>query len=636
MLSSTDILKQYWKYDSFRPLQEDIINSVLEGKDTLALMPTGGGKSICFQVPAMSMEGVCIVVTPLIALMKDQVEQLKRRGILAGAIYSGMSRQEIDYMLDNFVYGGYKFLYVSPERLQTTIMQERTKLMKVCLLAIDEAHCVSQWGYDFRPPYLQIPEFRKFIPNAPIIALTATATRDVRQDITQRLAMRNVQVFQQSFARPNISYSAFCEESKERKMFEILQKVQGSAIVYVRSRRRTREISEWLNRNRIKADFYHAGLTNQERFKKQDAWINNQNRVMIATNAFGMGIDKPDVRVVIHIDLPENLEAYYQEAGRAGRDGHKAYAVLLYNKSDLEDIKQFVEQKHPPFEHLKRTYQGLGNYFQLALGSSNLESYDFDFQYFAETFKDTLKLSTNEIHNALKKLEEEGLIQLSDAYFSPSKFHFTVDNHEIYNFQLKNANYDKFIKILLRMYGGEMFNDYIPISESAIGRVFYAEPAEVEKMLSYLQSVGLANYQKQKNMPQLTFLTARQDANHLAIDHAKSALRKKRDLDRMEAVRMYAQEERRCRMQMLQEYFDEFTDVRCGICDNCLRNKQREVPIEVFTAYRQKILQIVPAHISQIAAYHFFSNKDFLSEVIRKMIENEELRYTELGVLERK
>jgi ATP-dependent DNA helicase RecQ len=632
MPSPLEILKQFWNYDKFRPLQEDIIQSVLSGKDTLALMPTGGGKSICFQVPAMAMEGVCIVVTPLIALMKDQVEQLRRRGILAGAIFSGMNRQEIDYMLDNFVYGGYKFLYVSPERLQTEIMRERTKLMKVCLLAIDEAHCVSQWGYDFRPPYLQIAEFRKYLPNIPLIALTATATKDVRQDIVQRLEMKNVQVFQQSFARPNLSYSVFCEENKEKKMFEILQKVQGTAIVYVRSRKRTKEISEWLNRNQIRADFYHAGLSNQERFRKQDAWLNNQFKVMVATNAFGMGIDKPDVRVVIHIDLPENLESYYQEAGRAGRDGNKAYAVLLYHASDLADLKQFVEQKHPPFDWLRRVYQALGNHFQLAYGSSSFESYDFDFQRFVENFG----LVANQAHHALKKLEEEGLIQLSDSYFSPSKFHFTVDNHVLYNFQLKNANYDKFIKILLRMYGGELFIDYVKISESAIGRVFYAEPAEVEKMLFYLQSNGLANYQKQKNMPQLTFLTPRQDANYLAIDHAKSALRKKQDLDRTEAVRRYAQEERRCRTQMLQEYFDEFTKLKCGICDNCLKSKHREVPIEIFTAYRQKILQILPASITQVADYHYFTNKEFLSEVIRKMIENEELKYTELGILERK
>lgn len=632
MQASREILLKYWQHNSFRPLQEDIINSVLAGNDTLAILPTGGGKSICFQIPALQMEGVCIVITPLIALMKDQVEQLKKRGIKAAAIYSGMHRTEIDYTLDNFVYGDYKFLYVSPERLLTEIMQERTKRMKVCLLAIDEAHCISQWGYDFRPPYLKIPDFRKFAPNAPMIALTATATKDVKEDIQQKLGLRNTKVFQQSFARPNISYSAFCEDSKERKLFDILQKVSGSAIVYVRSRRRTKEISDWLNRNRISSEFYHAGLAMSDRFKKQEAWIKNQVRVIVATNAFGMGIDKPDVRVVVHLDLPENLEAYYQESGRAGRDGLKSFAILLYFKSDLADIYKQIEQKYPPIENLKRIYQALANYFKLAVGAENFESYDFDFQEFIGTFG----LVANDTHNALKKLEDEGLIQLSDSYFSPSKLVFKVDNHGLYNFQLKNANYDKFTKLLLRMYGGQLFTDFTTISESAIARNFFAQNAEIEKMLEYLHEVGIATYQKQKSTPQLTFLTARQDANYLAIDRAEYHRRKIKDTERVDAVVQFAQEERRCRMQFLQEYFDEFTETTCGICDNCLKHKKRDVPFDIYARYRQKILEILPANITQVVAYSFFTNKDFVTEVIRKMIENEEIWYSELGVLQKK
>ena len=636
MQAPLEILQEFWHYDSFRPLQEDIINSVLAGKDTLALMPTGGGKSICFQVPALAMEGVCIVITPLVALMKDQVEQLKRRGIKAAAIYSGMHRNEIDYTLDNFVYGDYKFLYVSPERLLTEIMQVRTKLMKVCLLVIDEAHCISQWGYDFRPPYLKIPEFRKFIPNVPIIALTATATKEAQQDIIQKLELIKVQVFQQSFARPSISYSTFCEESKERKLFDILQKVQGSAIVYVRSRKRTKEISDWLNRSRINSDFYHAGLTNQERFKKQDAWLKNQQRVIVATNAFGMGIDKPDVRVVVHLDLPENLEAYYQEAGRAGRDGRKSYAVMLYYKGDLEDISKQIEQKYPSVESLRRVYQALANYYKLAIGGENFESYDFDFQEFISTFG----LVAHDTHNALKKLEDEGLIQLSESYYSPSKLFFKMDNHELYKFQIKTPNYDKFTKVLLRMYGGDLFTNYITISESAIGTNFFAQPSETEKMLEYLQQVGVVTYQKQKNKPQLTFLTIRQDANNLTINIVEMHRRKKKEIDKAASVVQYAQEDRRCRMQFLQEYFDEYTNATCGICDNCLKQKKKEVaadvPIEIYSKYRQKILEIIPANISQVVDYKYFNNKSYATEVIRRMIENEEIWYSELGILQKK
>jgi len=516
--------------------------------------------------------------------------------------------------------------------LLTEIMQERTKRMKVCLLAIDEAHCISQWGYDFRPPYLKIPDFRKFAPNAPMIALTATATKDVKADIQQKLGLRNIRVFQQSFARPNISYSAFCEESKERKLFDILQKVQGSAIVYVRNRRRTKEISDWLNRNKISAEFYHAGLAMNDRFKKQEAWIKNQVRVIVATNAFGMGIDKPDVRVVVHLDLPENLEAYYQESGRAGRDGLKSYAILLYFKSDLTDTYKQIDQKYPPIENLKRIYQALANYFKLAVGGENFESYDFDFQEFIGTFG----LVANDTHNALKKLEDEGLIQLSDSYFSPSKLVFKIDNHSLYNFQIKNANYDKFTKMLLRMYGGQLFTDFTTISESAIGKNYFASNPEVEKMLEYLHEVGIATYQKQKSAPQLTFLTARQDANNLAIDRAEYHRRKLKDTERVDAVVQFAQEERRCRMQFLQEYFDEFTEVTCGICDNCLKHKKRDVPFDIYARYRQKILEILPANITQVVAYSFFSNKDFVTEVIRKMIENEEIWYSELGVLQKK
>ena len=397
------ILKQYWGYDTFRPLQAEIIQSVLEGRDTLALLPTGGGKSLCFQVPTLMSEGICIVISPLIALMQDQVEQLKRRGISAVGIFSGMHKNQIDIALDNCIYGDIKFLYVSPERLQTKLFIERAKQMKINLLAIDEAHCISQWGYDFRPPYMKIAEFRALLPKVPMIALTATATEEVRADILNRLEMVNPQTFQQSFARANLSYSAFKEDDKERRLMKILQNVQGSGVVYVRNRRRTQEISDLLNKYNIQSTFYHAGLNAQERTKRQENWIKNRVRVIVATNAFGMGIDKPDVRTVVHLDLPDTLEAYYQEAGRAGRDGEKAYTVALYNQSDTENLEKNVLTSYPPLELVRRVYQSLGNLFQLAVGTGEFNSFDFDLLEFQNRFN----LPPTDTYFALKILENQ-------------------------------------------------------------------------------------------------------------------------------------------------------------------------------------------------------------------------------------
>ncbi|MCB0586106.1 MAG: ATP-dependent DNA helicase RecQ, partial [Phaeodactylibacter sp.] len=414
--SPLEILKKYWGYDGFRPLQEDIIRSVLEGKDTLALMPTGGGKSICYQVPALCREGICIVVSPLIALMKDQVENLKQRNIPAEAIYSGMHYRDIDRILDNCVYGNIKLLYLSPERLTTELARVRIQKMKASLLAVDEAHCVSQWGYDFRPPYLQIAEMREVLPGVPILALTATATPEVARDIQEKLAFRQENLLQKSFERPNLSYSVLHEEDKLKKLAEILHRVPGSGIVYVRSRRRTKEIARYLQRQKIRADFYHAGLDTEERSRKQEEWMNNKSRVVVSTNAFGMGIDKPDVRVVVHMELPDSLEAYFQEAGRAGRDGRKSYAVLLYNDSDRQNLERRFEQSFPGLKEVQRVYRALGSYFQLATGSGEGQSFDFEIVEFARNFQ----IKIVQAYSCLKILEQAGWIVLTDAVFVPS------------------------------------------------------------------------------------------------------------------------------------------------------------------------------------------------------------------------
>jgi ATP-dependent DNA helicase RecQ len=619
-----EILKQYWGYDNFRPLQAEIIQSVLEGRDTLALMPTGGGKSLCFQVPTLMSEGICIVISPLIALMQDQVEQLRRRGISAVGIFSGMHKNQIDIALDNCIYGDVKFLYVSPERLQTKLFIERAKQMKINLLAIDEAHCISQWGYDFRPPYMKIAEFRALIPTVPMIALTATATQEVRADILGRLEMVNPQVFQQSFARANLSYSAFKEDDKERRLMKILQNVQGSGVVYVRNRRRTQEVSDLLNKYNIQATFYHAGLNAQERTKRQENWIKNRVRVIVATNAFGMGIDKPDVRTVVHLDLPETLEAYYQEAGRAGRDGEKAYAVALFNQNDVDILEKNVLATYPPIELVRRVYQSLGNLYQLAVGTGEFNSFDFDLLEFQNRFN----LPPTDTYFALKLLENQGFIQLSEGLKgNGSKVMFLVDNRELYDFQLRNPKHDSFIKLLLRMYGGELFGTFLSISEANIAKAFLIPVNEVEGILLTLDKFKILVYDRQKDKPFLTFLTPRFDIRELPLQEAEIAQRKERDLQKARAVKHYVEQPNRCRTQLLLEYFGEITDAECGICDNCLKKKkQQKVVVEDKSEIEATCLKIKALlangamSLSLITQIMQPVNQSKFQEIIREMV----------------
>jgi ATP-dependent DNA helicase RecQ len=621
-----DILQEYWKHGQFRPLQEDIIQSILDGKDTLALLPTGGGKSICFQVPGLLIEGLCLVITPLIALMKDQVEQLKKRNISAVALHSGMTRQEIDIVLNNAIYGGIKFLYVSPERLQTEMFTARVRQMKVGLIAVDEAHCISQWGYDFRPPYLQIALLRELIPEVPVIALTATATTLVKEDIVEKLAFREPSgIFQKSFARENLSFVVRKSENKDKKLLEILQKVKGSAIVYVRSRKATQEIARFLTKKDIRASFYHAGLTFEERTARQDEWIQNTSRVMVATNAFGMGIDKPDVRLVIHLDLPENLESYYQEAGRAGRDGHRSFAAILYQDADIQNLEVKTEQSLPAIEYLKKIYQCLANFYQLASGSAEGESFDFDLHQFSERFQ----LHPIEVYNALRKLEEEGLIQFNESFYSPSLIHFQLDHTKLYEFQVAHSRFDSIIKMLLRLYGGELFAGLVKISETYLAKAMSLSVNEMVKTLTHLNELKVILYTPAKDQPQITFIVPRQDAAHLPLDRKRLEARRKLILDKMNAMLGFINTTHRCRMQLIQDYFGEVSFQECGICDVCIDKRKKE-NAHAYTNMRDEILNVMKKQsftIEQLEQYIAPRDAELFVDVVREMLDEGLLQY---------
>ncbi len=560
-----EILAEYWGYEKFRPLQEEIIQSVLTGNDTLALLPTGGGKSLCFQVPTMAMEGLCLVVSPLIALMKDQVQQLQDRGIRAAAVYSGQTKADIDRIIDNAVFGHLQFLYVSPERLKTEILRERLPKMPLRLIAIDEAHCISQWGYDFRPAYLEIANVRELAPNVPIIALTATATPKVAKDIQEKLSFRaGSQTLSKSFVRPNLAYVVRKAEGKIAQLHRILERVPGSAVIYVRNRRRCKEIAIELVRRKVRASFYHAGLNMEDRSARQEAWIKGQIRVMVATNAFGMGIDKADVRSVIHLELPDSLEAYFQEAGRAGRDGNKAYAVLLYSPHDKERLEKYLERSFPEMDKIRRVYRALGSYLQLATGGGLGEGFDFDLTQFAETYQ----LDAIVVHHCLKVLEQEGWLAVSDAVYIPADLQIIVNKDILYDYQLKNSKHDQILKIVLRSYQGA-FNHPVKLKEKQLAKFLKISTGELRKGLLSMHKAGIIRYQPAKDRPQIVFLQERVPAENLRIDYAAYKERKQRQTLRLRAAVSYAESDV-CRTQQLVRYFGERDAARCGICDVCL------------------------------------------------------------------
>jgi len=579
-----DVLKKYWGYDAFRPMQEDIIRSIMDGKDTLALLPTGGGKSICFQVPAMAMSGVCIVISPLIALMKDQVENLQKRGIKAEAIVSGMRANEIDKILDNCVYGNIRFLYVSPERLENEMMQARIQKMKINFIAVDEAHCISQWGYDFRPPYLKIAEIRKLIPKAPIMALTATATKEVSADIQLKLQFKKENVFRKSFERENLSYSVLYEENKLQRLKSMLNRIQGTAVVYVRNRKKTKEISDYLKRNQISADFYHAGLEMKDRSKKQENWILGKTRVIVATNAFGMGIDKPDVRLVVHMDLPDNLEAYYQEAGRAGRDEKRAHAVLLYDKLNITEIQERIETNFPALSDIKKVYTALGNYFQIGTGIGDGIGFDFDLGHFSEVYK----LPILQVLSSIKLLEMEGYLIRTEALINPSKIKISIGSSDIYQFQMQNEKYGEIVKTILRSYEG-LFEDFVKINEIEIARRLKISIDEAKASLTYLDTCGVLMYLPQKEKPQLIFPNGRVKTENISLSKETLSIRKKKFADRIQSIISYTTLHKQCRSRILLEYFDEKTNKNCGICDYCRKNKANQSLDEEMNQIKKRI-----------------------------------------------
>jgi len=584
MQSPHDILKKYWGYSSFRPLQEEIINEVLEGKDTLALLPTGGGKSICFQVPAMCKEGICIVVSPLIALMKDQVYHLQQKGISAVAIFSGMSKRLIDLTLDNCVYGNIKFLYVSPERLKTPIFIERLKKMKVNLWAIDEAHCISQWGYDFRPPYLEIAKIRDYHPEVPVLALTATATPDVAIDIQEKLAFKQNNLLQKSFLRKNLSYSVLYEDAKYAKLVDILQKVNGSSVVYVRNRRKTKEIADYLNQCKISATFYHAGLSNEERNIKQEKWIQNKIRVMVSTNAFGMGIDKPDVRTVIHMDMPESPEAYFQEAGRAGRDEKKAYAVLLFNLADKMNATEQLENTMPSLIEIANVYNALGNFFQLAIGSGTEKNHGFDLAKFCKRYN----FNVLKTHNALKFLEQEELLFVSEGVFHKSKLMFIVSHQVLYKFMLENDILAPLVKFLLRSYSG-IFDGLVNIDENLIAKKLKSTKIEIIKALEFLHKINIIHYEKFNDNAFIKYLEPRLPKNNLNLNKQQIEFRIQVFKKKLQAMINYATNKNTCRSNSLLAYFGEIRTDRCGVCDFCVGRNKLDVSDE---EYKEWITQL--------------------------------------------
>ena len=619
MLSPQEILKQYWGYDSFRSKQEDAIHSILDAKDTLTLLPTGGGKSICFQVPALMMEGICVVISPLIALMNDQVTALKAKNIRALAITSGMSFSELDIALDNCIYGNYKFLYLSPERLESDMVQQRLKKMNINLLAVDEAHCISEWGYNFRPSYLKIAEIRE-ITTAPIIALTATATQLVVKDIQEKLKFDNENVISTSFYRDELSYVVLKQDDKDSKLIQILNRVKGTSIIYCRTRKETKRIHLLLSEYGITSHYYHAGLDVLERASKQKQWQLNHVRVMVATNAFGMGIDKNDVRLVIHNHLPFTLEAYFQEAGRAGRDRKLAYSILLYNDLDIHNLKKQINDHYPEIEIVRNVYQQIANFLGIAIGDGKHQEFPFHINEFCERYN----LNQLQTYNALKLLEKEDYIKLSEAIHQPSRLFIKVTHTELYQFQIANKQYDILLKILLRSYGS-LFDNFTKIQENIIAKRAQLSTQEVKDFLTNLKQMDILDYIPQNSNPKLLMLKTRVDSKYISLSKETLETRKANEEAKEASVIQYASNQYQCRSHVLQNYFGEEDNKRCGKCDVCLERNKLNINDQEFETIMLAIQNLIsqnPMHVDDIIMAIVEYREDKMVTVLQFLSDN--------------
>ena len=622
-MDAIDVLIKYWGHTQFRLKQEEVIQQVIDKKDTLALLPTGGGKSICYQIPTLMQKGLCLIISPLIALMNDQVRHLQSKGVKSVSITSNMHYSEIDTALTNCIYGGVKFLYLSPEKLQNNLVQNRIKEMKVNLITVDEAHCISEWGHNFRPSYRHISEIRNIIPNTPILALTATATSDVIKDIQKTLLFKKENLIKSSFKRENISYIIDNIEDKKSRLLKLLSKIKSSVIIYVGTRKRAKDLTNFLITNNFSANYYHGGLSPKARSKKQESWTKNQTRIMVATNAFGMGIDKPDIKLVVHMDLPSTIEAYFQEAGRAGRNGETAYAFLLANNNDIKKQRNLLELKYPSVSEILEGYQNIANYLQIAVNDFPESPIPFDIAAFCTRYK----TSTLKTYNILKYLEKEEKLKLSDGIHSASKIQIIIPSSELYKFQITNKFYDAFIKLLLRSYNN-LFNHLVAINEKQIATDLNSSTNDVKIILYKLQQLEVLKYQEKNDLSQLTFLQARQDLNSLHLNKKKWEKRKAYDNIKLNEIINYLNKKGSCRSQLLLHYFGETKSEKCGICDVCRIEKRNAIKDKQFQEISKKIkylLSDTEMNLRELCNSISNSNEQEIINILNFLFDNDKI-----------